>query len=69
MTSTNAAIQTLEAQRESLVSGLNSITDQQKHLEQLRNSLDLGTKKLAADKAALIEIDNALNILRAGESA
>lgn len=69
MKSTNAAIETLEHQRAQLTNGLNSITEQQKHLESLKDSVESSTTRLAKDKAALIEIDNALNILRAGESA
>lgn len=65
-TETNAAIATLEDRRHDLAEGINSIASQEEWIEEQSQALDKARSRLAQEKRALLEIDAALSLLKAG---
>ena len=62
----DAAIQTLEERLADLETGINSITEQTNHLSKLRAQVALSEERLAQDKRSLVQIRDALALLKAG---
>lgn len=64
---TNAAIQALEGHITNLKEGMSSIPYQKEAIADLKGRLSTAKKHLAQDKKRLLEMQEALDLLKAGE--
>lgn len=62
----NAAIESLENQINNLTQGINSIPEQEAWIEEHTGMLATARERLSDDKKALLELKNALELLKAG---